>query len=148
MKKCNIIILYLMLVIPCSYGQEGNTLSFQNQKHRMDSIILKEEKLNFQSRSIAGADSILHTYKGSVSINDSNDIKKIVLNFDSSSLKVVLFCIHNKIFAISENGHFFYKINNDSFNSKGIKETSQQVLNRFKSYDEIMKTVSILFKAT
>jgi hypothetical protein len=146
MKRNNIVIAFLLLSALHGFSQDSINTCFLKQKRFIDSIILEHQKVYFHERTIAGIDSVIHAYRGSVVTDQSNLIRKVAIEPDSSAARIILFCEHDKIFSILENGKRFYKIKDSFYNSEGNKETSQEAIKRFAAYDSILSIVKIIFE--
>ena len=146
MKRNNSVIAFLLFSALHSFSQDSVNISFPEQKRCIDSIILEGQKVYFRERTIAGIDSVIHTYKGSVVTDQSNLTRRINIQPDSSAARIILFCKHDKVLSISENGKRFYKIKDGFYNSEGSKETSKDAVKRFAAYDSILSTVKVLFE--
>lgn len=145
MKKYITSFIYLLLTTTYIYSQVGNNITFEKQKQAIDSLILKDQKSNYQKHSIIGVDSIMGSYKGFSLVDQSNNIRRIDIEPDSSSVKITLFYLREKIIAIQEDDKLSYRMNEAYYNTEGNKEISQQVLAKFKLYDDIAKSIKLIF---
>ena len=146
MKRNNIVIVFLLLSALHGFSQDGTNSCFPEQKRFIDSVVLKGQQAYFREQTIAGIDSVIHAYRGSVVTDQSNLIRRISIEPDSSVARIILFCEHDKRLSISENGKCFYKIKDGFYNSEGSKETSQETVKRFAAYDSILSIVKVIFE--
>lgn len=144
-KRISVIITGLFCIVLKSNSQDISITQCLTQKRTVDSIILYNTKAKFQENALIGSDPIMLTYKGVAWLDQSNKIRRIDINFDSSAVRAALFCSDDKIIAIKENESLFYNIGDSFYDDKCIKIISHQALIKFKSYNAITQIAKQIF---
>jgi len=130
----------------CFQGQNTTAFRIKEEIAQLDSLATYiDRNENFKESNVNGR-SQLGIYEGVAYLNSSTKrIAKLDIFFDSTNLKVVLYCAEDSILIYKENAHKYYYINNCYYNQIGIKEISEKTLSRIPEYEKIFKGLAYLF---